>query len=129
MFAAGIDFVSLTNPIELSVGGDTMIDIGARLQQLMDERGLNMYSLAKRSGLSWNTIKNFYARQSKPTVTTLSMLCDGLGITLSQFFEEDDNSVHLSAEQQHLLNRWNQLTDKEKQTISDTMDLILGQRK
>ena len=106
-----------------------MIDIGARLQQLMDERGLNMYSLAKRSGLSRNTIKNFYARQSKPTVTTLSMLCDGLGITLSQFFEEDDDSIHLSAEQQHLLNRWNQLTDKEKQTISDTMDLILGQRK
>lgn len=70
-----------------------MIDIGARLQQLMDERGLNMYSLTKRSGLSWNTIKDFYARQSKPTVTTLSMLCDGLGITLSQFFEEDDNSV------------------------------------
>ena len=57
------------------------------------------------------------------------MLCDGLGITLSQFFEEDDNSVHLSAEQQHIINRWNQLTDKEKQTISDTMDLILGQRK
>ena len=55
-----------------------MIDIGERLQQLMDERGLNMYSLAKRSGLSWNTIKNFYSRQSKPTVTTISMLCDGL---------------------------------------------------
>ena len=48
---------------------------------------------------------------------------------LSQFFEEDDDSVYLSAEQQHLINRWNQLTDKEKQTISDTMDLILGQRK
>ena len=106
-----------------------MIDIGERLQQLMDERGLNMYSLAKRSGLSWNTIKHFYSRQSKPTVTTISMLCDGLGITLSQFFEEDSDNVHLTAEQQHLINRWNQLTDKEKQTISDTIDLILGQHK
>lgn len=106
-----------------------MIDIGERLQQLMDERGLNMYSLAKRSGLSWNTIKNFYSRQSKPTVTTISMLCDGLGITLSQFFEEGSDNAHLTAEQQHLINRWNQLTDKEKQTISDTIDLILGQHK
>ena len=124
-----IDFISLKNLIELLVGGDAMIDIGERLQQLMDERGLNMYSLAKRSGLSWNTIKNFYSRQSKPTVTTISMLCDGLGITLSQFFEEDSDNVHLTAEQQHLINRWNQLTDKEKQTISDTIDLILGQHK
>ena len=106
-----------------------MIDIGERLQQLMDERGLNMYSLAKRSGLSWNTIKNFYSRQSKPTVTTISMLCDGLGITLSHFFEEDSDNVRLTAVQQHLINRWNQLTDKEKQTISDTIDLILGQHK
>ena len=106
-----------------------MIDIGERLQQLMDERGLNMYSLAKRSGLSWNTLKNFYSRQSKPTVTTISMLCDGLAITLSQFFEEESDNAHLTAEQQHLINRWNQLTDNEKQTISDTIDLILGQHK
>ena len=127
--AIRIDFISLKNLIELLVGGDAMIDIGERLQQLMDERGLNMYSLAKRSGLSWNTIKNFYSRQSKPTVTTISMLCDGLGITLSQFFEEDSDNAHLTAEQQHLINRWNQLTDKEKQTISDTIDLILGQHK
>ncbi len=105
-----------------------MIDIGERLQQCMDERGLNMYSLAKRSGLSWNTIKNFYTRQSSPTITTLSMLCDGLDITLAQFFAEDGDNVYLSAEQQHLVNRWDRLTDKEKHTISDTIDLILGQR-
>jgi len=82
-----------------------MIDIGARLQQLMDERRLNIYSLAKKSNLSWNTIKNFYSRQTKPTVATLSMLCDGLGITMAQFFDAEGESVHLTAEQQHLLSR------------------------
>ncbi len=106
-----------------------MIDIGARLQQLMDERGLTMYSLAKKSDLSWNTIKNFYAHQSKPTVTTLSMLCEGLGISLAQFFEEDERTVHLTAEQQHLINRWDKLSDHEKQTFSDMLNLILDQRK
>ena len=64
-----------------------MIDVGERLKELMEARGLNMHSLAKRSGLSWNTIKNFYSRKSIPTVTTISMLCDGLGITLAQFFD------------------------------------------
>ena len=124
-----IDFVSLKNPIQLFAGGDIMIDIRSRLKQLMDERGLNMYSLAKRSNLSWNTIKNIFGRSTNPTVTTLSMLCDGLGITLAQFFEENGDTTHLTAEQQHLINRWDQLSDREKQTISDMIDVILEQRK
>ena len=106
-----------------------MINVRDRLQMLMDERGLNMYSLAKRSGLSWNTIKNIFSRSTNPTVTTLSMLCEGLGITLAQFFEDGSEIVHLTAEQQHLVNRWDQLTDREKETISNMVDVILDQRK
>lgn len=106
-----------------------MINVRDRLQKLMDERDLNMYSLAKRSGLSWNTIKNIFSRSTNPTVTTLSLICDGLGITLAQFFEEGNDNIHLSAEQQHLVNRWNQLSDREKETISNMVDVILDQRK
>lgn len=106
-----------------------MINVRDRLQKLMDERDLNLYSLAKRSGLSWNTIKNIFSRSANPTVTTLSMICDGLGITLAQFFEEGNESVHLTAEQQHLVNRWNQLSDREKEIISSMVDVILDRRK
>ncbi len=109
--------------------GENMINIRDRLQRLIDERGLNMYSLAKRSGLSWNTVKNIFSRSTSPTVTTLSMLCDGLGITLAQFFDEGNGSGYLTAEQQHLINRWNQLTDREKETINSMVNIILDQRK
>ena len=107
------------------MGGDAMIDVRLRLMQLMDERGLNIYSLAKRSNISWNTIKNIFSRSTNPTVTTLSMICDGLGITLAQFFEEESNTAHLSAEQQHLLNRWDQLSEKEQQAVGNMIDIIL----
>lgn len=106
-----------------------MIDVGERLKELMDERGLNMHSLAKKSGLSWNTIKNFYSRKTKPTVTTISMLCDGLGITLAQFFDVDGETVHLTAEQQRVINRWDALTDREKEVIDGMMDIALDGRK
>ena len=106
-----------------------MIDVGERLKELMEARGLNMHSLAKRSGLSWNTIKNFYARKSIPTVTTISMLCDGLGITLAQFFDVDGDTVHLTAEQQRVINRWDALTDREKEIIDGMMDIALNSRK
>ena len=103
------------------------MDIRVRLQQLMDERGLNLYMLAKRSGLAWNTVKNIFSRSTNPTITTLSMICDGLGITLAQFFE-DGEAAHLTAEQQHLLNRWNQHSERERRAVGDVMDAILAHK-
>lgn len=104
------------------------MDIKQRLKDLMDERGLNMYTLAKRSNVSWNTIKNFYARDSKPTLTTIELLCDGLGITLAQFFDEGGNSVSLTAEQQYVLDRWSRISDEEKQIISGMLDVMVSKR-
>lgn len=94
----------------------------------MDERGLNMYSLAKRSNASWNTIKNFYARDSKPTITTIELLCKGLGITLAQFFDESGEPVSLTAEQQHVLDRWDRISDEEEQIISGMLDVMVSKK-
>ena len=107
------------------MGGDSLINVSERLQQLMDERGMTTYSLSKKAHVSWNTVKNYSIRNTKPTLATLSMLCDGLGITLAQFFDTEGSTVQLTAEQQHFLNRLSMLTDKEKQVIDDMMDIIL----
>ena len=104
------------------------MDIKQRLKDLMDERGLNMYTLAKRSNVSWNTIKNFYARDSKPTLTTIELLCNGLGITLAQFFDEGGDSVSLTAEQQYVLDRWSRISDEEKQIISGMLDVMISKK-
>ena len=101
------------------------LNIDERLKALMDERGLNMYSLAKRSNLSWNTINNLFAKKSKPTITTLEMVCKGLGITLIQFFDVTGKTVSLTAEQEHLVGRWNTLTPQEKSMISELIDYMV----
>ena len=74
-------------------------------------------------------VKNFYSRKSIPTVTTISMLCDGLGITLAQFVDVDGDTVHLTAEQQRVINRWDALTDREKEVIDGMMDIALENHK
>ena len=103
-----------------------MMDVCQRLEQLMNERGLNMYSLAKRSHLSWNTIKNIYSRKSTPTVQTLLMLCEGLGITMMQFFDEEGSgeSLRLTAEQREVLHQFSTLRDEEKKVIRDMMTAL-----
>lgn len=102
-----------------------MINVSERLQQLMNERGMTTYSLAKKAHVSWNTVKNYSIHNTKPTLATLSMLCDGFGITLAQFFDTEGSTTQLTAEQQYFLDRLGMLSDKEKQVIGDMMDVII----
>ena len=66
------------------------MDVHARLRQLLDERGWSEYKLSKMSGLSEATVSNVYRRNTVPSIPTLEQICNGFGITLSQFFCEED---------------------------------------
>jgi len=89
-----------------------------RIRQLMDERGWTEYRLAKESNLSQSTIANLFKRNTVPGVTTLEAICDGLGITLAQFFSEG-NIVELTDEQKELFDKWVILTREQKQLMFD----------
>lgn len=56
-------------------------------------------------------------RGSTPTFYTLDRICDGLGITLPQFFSDDIGKLELSSEQEKVLRMWESLTDKEKDAV------------
>ncbi len=65
-----------------------MLDAGTavknRVIELCRERGL---SLNRLGGVSQSTINNIVSgRNRSTTVTTVKKLCDGLGITLGEFF-------------------------------------------
>jgi len=104
------------------------VDFCKRLQELMDERRMTIYALSKKSNVSWNTIKNFFAKETKPTLPTIELLCNGLEITMAQFFDESGDTVVLTAEQQHLLARWNVITSEEKQLISNMLDVMISKK-
>ena len=60
-----------------------------RVYKLAADRGLSVYQLAKVSDVSYTTIKAAEHRGNQLTVDTLYRLCEGLGITMSEFFDED----------------------------------------
>lgn len=67
-----------------------------RIYDLCDERNLTYTRLCTLSGVSQSTIGNIVNRKvTSPTVATIKRLCDGLGITLSEFFESE-LFVHVS---------------------------------
>lgn len=80
------------------------MDVLARITKLRLNRGWTDYELAKRSGLPQSTISSWYTKNMMPSVSSLENICKGLGISLSQFFlEEDSGEATILSRQQHRL--------------------------
>lgn len=66
---------------------DTVTAIRCRILALCDEKGITISRLATISGLPPSSIKNIlYGRSRNPQILTIKMICDGLEITLGEFF-------------------------------------------
>lgn len=90
------------------------MDIHARLQQLLQERGWTEYRLSKECGLAQSTIGNIFRRNTEPAISTLETICKAFGITMSQFFAEGE-MVELTPELKELFDAWVNLTPSQKQ--------------
>ena len=97
------------------------MDTNQRIRQLMKERGLTEYRLALDSGLSKSTVSALLHRNTTPSVPTIEAVCSTLGITVSQFFAEEGDSLPVNEEQRLLLQRYAQLTETQKRIIQQTM--------
>ena len=67
------------------------MDVKARLQQLMDDRGWTIYRVAKEADIPWSTVRNMFKRNTEPSISTLECFCKGMGMTLPQFFDVDND--------------------------------------
>ncbi len=96
------------------------MDTHERLRQLLAERGWSVYRLAVNCGLSESTLANIFKRNTVPSVATLDAICNGFGITLSQFFAENE-MVELTPELKELFDNWVNLTIEQKSAIQQLL--------
>ena len=66
---------------------DTITAIRERILHLCAEREISINKLATICGLPPSSVKNIlYGRSNDPKILTIKKLCDGLDITLAEFF-------------------------------------------
>lgn len=73
---------------------DVAIAVRNRILQLCGEKNITINHLANLCGLPPSSVKNIlYGKSMNPKIVTIKKLCDGLEITLGEFFstEEFDN--------------------------------------
>lgn len=65
-------------------------EVVKRLLELIKAKKLNMTKLARLSAVPPSTVKNIIYGVSKNTgIVTLKLLCDGMGISITDFFDTD----------------------------------------
>ena len=92
-----------------------MKDILKEITRLRLSRNWSEYELSIRSNLSPSTISTWYRKNQTPTIPSLEKICKGLGITLSQFFAEGEDTLSLTQEQREMLDSWSSLNEKQQE--------------
>ena len=69
----------------------TITAIKNRILGLCEANNISINKLANIAGLPPSSLKNIlYGKSQNPKIETIKIICDGLGITLGEFFNTSD---------------------------------------
>lgn len=93
------------------------MDLIARIEELLAQRGWSKYQLAKEANLSQSTISSMINRGNNPAVSTIESCCKAFGITLAEFFDADLQDKEFSLEERRLIHDWRNLSPEMKNAV------------
>lgn len=93
-----------------------LYEIVNKIDRLRTERGWTTYRLAEESGITQSTIFNMHSRGTLPSITTLSSVCNAFGISLSEFFAEDDK-YDLDERERELIRYYRKMSCRDKKAV------------
>ena len=100
------------------------MDVIGKLNRLRLERNLSVYRLAELSGINQSTLANTFSRGTMPSIKHLELMCDTLGISLSQFFADDEEPMQLTQSEIIMIKNYRKLPNELKQSIAEIINTI-----
>ena len=113
-----------------------MIDV---LKRICEQRNITPHALAKKAGISTSTISYLINGKTKPQVYTILLLCNVLGISISQLFETKDMNKNIShdvsydrsqsevftCEEEKMLLAYHCFSDRKKELLKIYINMLL----
>lgn len=104
------------------------MDLIARIDELLVQRGWTKYQLAKEANLSQSTISSMINRGNNPTISTIESCCRAFGITLAEFFDADLQDKEFSLEERKFIRDWRQLSPEMKDAVQQMIAAALQEK-
>lgn len=80
-----------------------------KIESIRTKKGISKYRLALDAKIPYTTLTNMFKKDTMPTLLTLQKICEGLDITMAQFFTDENGKVDLTSQQKQLLLLWDGL--------------------
>lgn len=88
------------------------MNIGKRLKEIREIKNISIYKLSQESQVSESHIRNLERGIKSATVETLEMLVSNLNMTMSEFFNENNDISYLTSNERILLDYYRTLPDE-----------------
>ncbi|MBQ8295550.1 MAG: helix-turn-helix transcriptional regulator [Clostridia bacterium] len=98
------------------------MDIIERIEKMRIERGWTMYRLSMESGVSQSTLATIQQRKTPPKMEILQDLCEAFGVTLAQFFLEDETVDILSSQEKQMLTAYRKLPKDKQEALLNLIE-------
>ena len=93
------------------------MDILSKIRVLQGERNWTDYKLALEADLPQATLATMFQRGTPPKLDTLQCICKAFGLTLAQFFLEDESVEVLSEPEREMLAAFRKLSPKQQKAL------------
>lgn len=92
------------------------MEVGKRIVFFRTSKGYSVNKLANLSGVSQSYLREVELGNKNPTVEFLSVLCNTLGLTLKEFFDDQPADP--------LISKIYRLTPRQRKALGDFLDSI-----
>jgi len=67
--------------------------VSKKIYEIMESKGISQNELANRTGITQSTISDWKNKGNTPNSEKLPIVCNALGITINELFDEEDVDV------------------------------------
>lgn len=97
------------------------MNIAQKIKFFREQKDYTVNKLANLAGISQSFLRDLELDKKKPSVETVNVLCDTLGISLRDFFDEDiENSIRNDS----LIRAIYKLTPQQRKKLTEFLESL-----
>ena len=92
-------------------------NVALRIDYLRSQQNLSVRDLAAKSGISKSELSYLILGKTVPNIYTLHFICNALDISLSDFFDFDDEIIRLRGKENILIKIYREVSPMSQDTL------------
>lgn len=100
------------------------VELSRKFREISEADGSTPYKLARKAGISSSTISGFLKGKSKPRIDTLLIICNQLGISMTEFMEERESMEQYARDEQELVKIYRSLSNEKRKQLSTYVKML-----